>query len=61
MTNNHDGAVGAKMVGGAKNVFDDEGYEAAGASMSAWGVQSRTRSLTFPRTYGIEGQFRFGN
>jgi hypothetical protein len=29
--------------------------------MSAWGVQSRFRSLTFPRTYGIEAQFRFGN
>jgi iron complex outermembrane recepter protein len=49
------------IIAFAKNVFDDEGYEAAGATMSAWGVQSRTRSLTFPRTYGIEAQFRFGN
>ena len=48
------------IIAFAKNVFDDEGYEAAGATMSAWGVQSRTRSLTFPRTYGIEAQFRFG-
>ncbi len=29
--------------------------------MSAWGVQSRTQSLTAPRTYGLEVQFRFGN
>jgi iron complex outermembrane receptor protein len=43
------------------NAFDDEGFEAAGASMSAWGTQSRTLSLTAPRTYGIEMQFRFGN
>jgi iron complex outermembrane recepter protein len=49
------------IIAFAKNVFDQEGYEAAGATMSAWGVQSRTRSLTFPRTYGIEAQFRFGN
>ncbi len=49
------------IIAFAKNVFDDEGYEAASATMSAWGVQSRTRSLTFPRTYGIEAQFRFGN
>jgi iron complex outermembrane receptor protein len=43
------------------NAFDDTGYEAAGAAMSAWGVQSRTLSLTAPRTYGLEVQFRFGN
>jgi iron complex outermembrane recepter protein len=43
------------------NAFDDVGYEAAGAAMSAWGVQSRTLSLTAPRTYGLEVQFRFGN
>jgi iron complex outermembrane receptor protein len=43
------------------NAFDDVGYEAAGASMSAWGVQSRTLSLTAPRTFGLEVQFRFGN
>jgi iron complex outermembrane receptor protein len=49
------------IIAFCKNVFDDEGFEAAGATMSAWGVQSRSRSLTFPRTYGIEAQFRFGN
>ncbi len=49
------------IIAFAKNVFDGEGYEAASATMSAWGVQSRQRSLTFPRTYGIEAQFRFGN
>ena len=49
------------IIAFAKNVFDGEGYEAASAEMSAWGVQSRFRSLTFPRTYGIEAQFRFGN
>jgi len=43
------------------NAFDDTGYEAAGASMSAWGVQSRSLSLTAPRVYGLEVQFRFGN
>ena len=49
------------IIAFCKNVFDDEGFEAAGATMSAWGVQSRSRSLTFPRTYGVEAQFRFGN
>ena len=49
------------IIAFCKNVFDDDGFEAAGASMSAWGVQSRSRSFTFPRTYGIEAQFRFGN
>jgi len=49
------------IIAFAKNVFDQEGYESASASMSAWGVQSRFRSLTFPRTYGVEVQFRFGN
>jgi iron complex outermembrane recepter protein len=48
------------IIAFAKNVFDQEGYEAASATMSAWGVQTRTRSYTFPRTYGIEAQFRFG-
>ena len=48
------------IIAFAKNVFDDEGYEAASGTMSAWGVQSRT-SLTPPRTYGVEVQFRFGN
>jgi hypothetical protein len=43
------------------NAFDDIGYEAAGASMSSWGVQSRSQSLTAPRTYGLDVQFRFGN
>ncbi len=49
------------IIAFCKNVFDDEGFETAGASMSAWGVQSRSLALTFPRTYGIEAQFRFGN
>jgi iron complex outermembrane recepter protein len=49
------------LIAFCKNVFDDDGFEAAGATMSAWGVQSRSRSFTFPRTYGIEAQFRFGN
>jgi iron complex outermembrane receptor protein len=49
------------IIAFCKNVFDDDGFEAAGATMSAWGVQSRSRSFTFPRTYGIEAQFRFGN
>ena len=49
------------IIAFCKNVFDDDGYETAGASMSAWGVQSRTLAYTFPRTYGIEAQFRFGN
>lgn len=48
------------IIAFAKNLFDDEGYEAASASMSAWGVQSRSYTLTPPRTYGVEVQFRFG-
>jgi iron complex outermembrane recepter protein len=49
------------IIGFVKNIFDDEGYEAASGSMSAWGVQSRSYTLTPPRTYGVEVQFRFGN
>ena len=49
------------IIAFVNNAFDDEGFEAAGASQSAWGVQSRTLSLTAPRTYGLEVQFRFGN
>jgi iron complex outermembrane recepter protein len=49
------------IIAFVNNAFDDVGYEAAGASSSAWGTQSRTLSLTAPRTYGIEVQFRFGN
>jgi iron complex outermembrane recepter protein len=48
------------VIAFVRNAFDDEGFEAAGATMSAWGVQSRTLSLTAPRTYGMEVQFRFG-
>jgi iron complex outermembrane receptor protein len=44
-----------------RNAFDDEGFEAVGATQSAWGVRTQTISLTAPRTYGIEAQFRFGN
>jgi iron complex outermembrane receptor protein len=49
------------VIAFVNNAFDDVGFEAAGASQSAWGTQSRTQSLTAPRTYGIELQFRFGN
>ncbi len=49
------------LIAFVNNAFDDEGFEAAGASQSAWGTQSRTQSLTAPRTYGLEVQFRFGN
>jgi iron complex outermembrane receptor protein len=49
------------VIAFVRNAFDDEGFESAGATMSAWGVQSRTLSLTAPRTYGLEVQFRFGN
>ena len=49
------------LIAFVNNAFDDEGFEAAGASSSAWGTQSRTLSLTAPRTYGLEVQFRFGN
>jgi iron complex outermembrane receptor protein len=48
------------IIGFVKNAFDEEGYEAASGSMSAWGVQSRFLTLTPPRTYGVEMQFRFG-
>ena len=49
------------VIAFVNNAFDDVGYEAAGATQSAWGTQSRTLSLTAPRTYGLELQFRFGN
>ena len=49
------------LIAYVNNAFDDEGFESAGASSSAWGTQSRTVSLTAPRTYGLEVQFRFGN
>ena len=49
------------LIAFVNNAFDDEGFESAGASSSAWGTQSRTVSLTAPRTYGLEVQFRFGN
>ena len=49
------------LIAFVNNAFDDDGFEAAGATQSLWGVQSRTLSLTAPRTYGLEVQFRFGN
>jgi iron complex outermembrane recepter protein len=49
------------IIAFVNNAFDDDGFESAGATMSAWGTQSRTLSLTAPRNYGIEVQFRFGN
>ncbi len=49
------------LIAFVNNAFDDVGFEAAGATQSAWGTQSRTQSLTAPRTYGLEVQFRFGN
>src|SRR6185436_6460662 len=49
------------IIAFVNNAFDDVGYEAAGATQSAWGTQSRTLALTAPRTYGMEVQFRFGN
>ena len=47
------------IIGFVKNVFDDEGYERADATQSAWGVRSRSLGLTPPRTYGMEVQYRF--
>ena len=45
-----------------KNVFDDEGYETAGATHVGLGrAEPAALAYTFPRTYGIEAQFRFGN
>jgi iron complex outermembrane receptor protein len=48
------------LIGFVRNVFDDEGYEAVGATQSAWGVRTLTISPTAPRVYGVEAQFRFG-
>jgi iron complex outermembrane receptor protein len=48
------------FIGFVRNVFDDEGFEAVGATQSAWGVRSLTVSPTAPRVYGVEAQFRFG-
>jgi iron complex outermembrane recepter protein len=49
------------VIAFVNNAFDDIGFEAAGATQSAWGTQTRTLSLTAPRTYGLEVQFKFGN
>lgn len=48
------------LIGFVRNVFDAEGYEAVGATQSAWGVRTLTISPTAPRVYGVEAQFRFG-
>ena len=47
------------IIGFARNVFDDEGFDGVGASSTASGI-SQTFSLTPPRQYGLEVQFRFG-
>ncbi len=36
------------IIAFAKNVFDDEGYEAASATMSAWGVQTQDALVDVP-------------
>lgn len=49
------------LIAFVRNVFDDEGFEAVGATQSAWGVRSLTISPTAPRVFGFEAQFRFGS
>ena len=46
------------VVGFVRNVFDDEGFESAGAAATASGI-TQTYSLTPPRQYGVEFQYRF--
>ena len=49
------------VIGFVKNAFDEEGYiRSAGSSPTAVGSR-RTVGLIYPRTYGLELQFRFGN
>jgi iron complex outermembrane recepter protein len=48
------------LIAFLRNAFDDEGYERADATQSAWGTRSLQLALTAPRTYGLEAQFRFG-
>jgi iron complex outermembrane recepter protein len=52
------------VIGFVKNAFDEVGYgsstPAHGGARTAVGVR-REVSLTFPRTYGMELQYRFGN
>lgn len=49
------------LIGFVRNVFDQEGYEAVGATQTAWGSRSFSVSPTPPRVYGVEAQFRFGD
>lgn len=48
------------IIGFVKNAFDEVAYQSqAVGSASTAGVQRRTVKLNFPRTYGIELQYRF--
>ena len=42
-----------------RNIFDHEGYEGAGAVRQTNGQVYRNFTLTPPRTYGIEVQYRY--
>jgi iron complex outermembrane recepter protein len=47
------------VVGYVRNVLDDEGFDGVSASATASGI-TNSFSLTPPRTYGLELQYRFG-
>ncbi|HEY0681806.1 MAG TPA: TonB-dependent receptor [Steroidobacter sp.] len=47
------------LIGFVRNAFDQEGYEAVGATQTTWGSRTLTVSPTAPRVYGVEAQFRF--
>jgi len=47
------------VIGFARNVFDSEGFDGISASATASGI-TQSYSLTPPRQYGLEVQFRFG-
>ena len=48
------------IIGFVRNVFDDEGFDGIAAVTSASGIV-QSYSLTPPRQFGLEVQFRFGN
>jgi iron complex outermembrane receptor protein len=47
------------VIAYVRNTFDDEGFDAVSASSTASGI-TRNLSLTPPRQYGVELQYRFG-
>jgi iron complex outermembrane recepter protein len=50
------------IIGFVKNADNEDAYlRATGFEPSPAGAQSRDVGLVYPRTYGVELQYRFGN